>query len=110
MCVCWLGLVTIFVCCTDNNIGDEGARDVTEIDAVLTRNQAKHKEIMHDTMQKISKELVFYFSLFQFAFFDFLFVFTQYSLCSEIETRFCPLQAHIRTSQSTKCGKRAVGP
>ena len=30
MCVCWLGLVTIFVCCTDNNIGAEGARDIAQ--------------------------------------------------------------------------------
>ena len=30
VCVCWLGLVTIFVCCTDNNIGAEGARDIAK--------------------------------------------------------------------------------
>ena len=30
MCVCWLGLVTIFVCCTDNKIGAEGARDIAK--------------------------------------------------------------------------------
>ena len=33
---------------------------ITEIDAVLTVI-AKHKEIMHDTMQKICKELYFIF-------------------------------------------------